>query len=342
MSIHVIFPKPTTTTITESTTTLTEKQLQNLKFAAATRRLPLFCFWIFMGVAVLIAASLAHNRSNWQAFWNQEAILDRRWALNKVPLGIFFDSLTTKINKIFVKGGWIVAGVIIISVQAFYISLLMARRDRVPALLFMRNLEIWKMITIEVGVLIFSTVYFLLCTWIFNKIANETGSCTSSNSFSFPVSKNDCQAVFRGFDISGHCFLIVHSCLLALEYAAKLWFVWRSKENRVVFDSVSEKDSDVESVVNENVSESAADYPSSTLEITPKSNDKFNRNYKKYQIILVALITLVFLLCLSEFLVFLQTILFYHTVLEKILGTLIGAGFWILLLILSLKYPHLF
>ena len=326
MSILVIFPKPETNT---------QKQLQSLKFAAATRRLPLLFFWIFMGVAVFATGCLAHNRSSWQAFWNQEAVLDRRWTLNKVPLGIFFDSLTTEINKIFVKGGWIVAGVIIIAVQAFYVTLVMVRRDRVPALQFIRNLEFSKMVAIEATVLILSTFYFLICTWIFNRIANETGSCSSSDTFSFPISKKNCQAVFRGFDISGHCFLIVHSCLLALEYAAKLLFVWRGKERKPITD----KDSDVESVTFSDEEMSSDD---NLYEIKPKSNDNFNRNFLKYQIILISLISIVFLLCLSEFLVFLQTILFYHTVLEKILGTLIGAGFWIILFILSQKFPHLF
>jgi hypothetical protein len=329
MSIHVIFPKP------ETSDPNTQKQLQSLKFSAATRRIPLLFFWIFMGLAVFVTGCLAHNRSSWQAFWNQEAVLDRRWALKKVPLGIFFDSITTDINKLFVKGGWIVAGVIIIAVQAFYISLVVVRRDRVPALQFLRNLRIGKMVAIEAAVLILSTFYFIICTWIFNRIADETGSCTSSDSFSFPVSKKRCQSVFRGFDISGHCFLIVHSCLLALEYAAKLLFVWRAKESK----PTSDKDSDVESVV---FSEDELPECRNLHEITPKSNDKFNRNYLKYQIILISLFSLVFLLCLSEFFVFLQTILFYHTVLEKILGTLIGAGFWITLFILSQKYPHLF
>ena len=336
MSLHVIFPK------SETNDPVTQKHLQSLKFSAATRRLPLLFFWIFMGVAVMVAAALAHSRTSWQAFWNQEAVLDRRWVLNKVPLGLFFDSLTTRINKIFVKGGWIVAGVVIIAVQSFYISLVMVRRDRVPALQFVRNLEFRKMIAIEAAVLILATIYFIICTWLFNQIADGTGSCTSSDgsSFTFPTSKIDCKGVFRGFDISGHCFLIVHSCLLALEYAAKVLFVWMAKDRKIT----SDKDSDVESLNATSEAEEITEQPqrSTAYEIAPKSNDKFNRNYSKYRLILVILILFVFLLCLSEFLVFLQTILFYHTVLEKILGTLIGAGFWICLFFLSQNYPHLF
>lgn len=291
-----------------------------------------------MAVAVIVAACLAHSKTSWQAFLNQEAVLDRRWALSKVPFGIFFDSLTTEINKIFVRGGWIVAGVIIIAVQSFYISLVMVKRDRVPALQFIRDLNLRNMIAIEVGVLVLGTCYFLLCTWSFNRIAEVTGSCASADSFVFPSRKSDCKAVFRGFDISGHCFLIVHSCLLALEYVAKVLFVWKAKERR----NTSDKDSDIESLAASDV-ESIVQTPSDSYhEITPKSNDKFTRNYSKYRLILAILLLLVFLLCLSEFFIFLQTILFYHTVSEKILGTLIGAGYWIGLFCLSRKYPHLF
>lgn len=330
MSIHVIFPKPVDP--------VTKKHLQSLKFAAATRRLPLFVFWIFLGVAVLVTGCLAHSRSSWQAFWHQEAILDRTWALSKIPLGPFFDSLTTEINKIFVGSGWIVAAFVIVAVQGFYLVLVRVRRHRTPALQFIRTLKLPKMIAIEGGVLVLGTFYFLICTWTFNRIAEETGSCTdaSASSFTFPSSKSSCKGIFRGFDISGHCFLIVHSCLLALEYAAKLLFVWRAKERDPA--SNDNKDSDVESIP-ETTSETINENP---LEITPKSNDSFNRNYPKYRLILSFLLSLVVLLCILEFFVFLQTILFYHTVLEKILGTLIGAGFWIALFILSQKYPHLF
>lgn len=311
---------------------IASKHLQALKFSSATRRLPLLCFLGFMGIAVLIAGALAHDRANWQAFWNKEAVLNRGRTLNQIPLALFFDSLATSINRIFVKGGWIVAGVIIILVQTFYICLVMIKRDRVPSLQFIRHFKLNWMIAIETGVLLASTLFFLICTWSFNQIARTIGSCTfSDGNFSFPAQRDSCPstAVFKGFDISGHCFLIVHSCLLVLEYASKILFVWRSKEQSSDSSVFNDKDSDLESI-------------REIEEDKPKFNDIFNRNYTIFRSSLVIVLILVFLLCFSEFLVFLQTILFYHTVLEKLLGTFIGTFFWLILFFLSLKYPHLF
>lgn len=310
------------------------KRLQSLKFSAKTRRLPVFVFWLFMGLSVMVAGVLAHNRTNLQAFWNQEAVLNRSKVLQSIPLGLFFDSLSSRINQIFVKKGWIVAGALIIFVQSFYLFLVMTKRDRTPALQFIRNYNLKEMAAIEIGVLLLGTFYFLICTMTFNWISFRFGSCTNVKTleFSFPTSKSACSGTFRGFDISGHCFLIVHSCLLALEYAAKLLFVWHAKE-RNPFSSAAEsndKDSDIESLSDQFDHEDV------------KSNDLFNRNYSLIRFVLIVLIFGVFILCLAEFLVFLQTILFYHTILEKILGTFIGAWFWIGLFILSSKYPHLF
>lgn len=298
-----------------------------------------------MGLAVFVAAALAHDRTSLQTFWNKEAVLKRSWPLAQIPLGPALDSFTSKINKIFVRGGWIVAGFIIILVQAFYICLVMAKRDRVPTLQFIRHFDWKRMVAIELGVLVTGTVYFLICTWSFNQIAKGTGSCESpTGSFSFPTSPTSCRppAVFRGFDISGHCFLIVHSCLLALEYAAKVLFVWRSREQFGNSSVFNDKDSDLESVKEKEEEEDNETARETDWERSLKSNNFFNRNHKTFQFILVTVLTLVFLLCALELLVFMQTILFYHTVLEKVLGTIIGATFWAGLFLLSLKYPHLF
>lgn len=312
------------------------RHLQSLKFSAATRRLPLLFFLIFMGVAVMVAGALAHNRADWQAFWNQEAVLERSRALAAVPLGELFDALATRINRIFVKGGWIVAGTLIILVQFFYLFLVIGKRDRTPELRFIRGFKLREMAGIEVAVLLIGTGYFSFCIWAFNWIAERIGSCTVGTQFTFPSSQSACvNGTFRGFDISGHCFLIVHSCLLALEYAAKLLFVWRAKE-RASSTSIPYEDNDKDSDI-----ESLTDQPPEA-EISLKSNDIVTRNYTLLHVLLTILLSAVALLCLAEFFVFLQTILFYHTVLEKLLGTFIGAWFWIGLFILSLRYPHLF
>lgn len=341
MTHVVIFPTPQNNNNDNSDnitidTENTGKHFQALKFAAETRRLPLFIFWIFMGVAVMVAGALAHHRTSWQAFWNQDAVLDRQSTVRQIPLGPFFDSFITALNRVFVRGGWIVAMLVIVAVQVFYLGLVAVRRDRVLALRFIRDFKMKTMAGIEAGVLVLGTGYFLLCTWSFVMIASKIGSCTHPDgTFTFPTPLNSCQATFKGFDISGHCFLIVHSCLFVLEYASKVVVVWRGKEERMLRGGAGDKDSDVESVISED--KSVDDNTGALI-----SNTHFNRHRSKYHVALIILLTAILSLCLSEFLIFLQTILFYHTVLEKILGTVIGAGYWIVLYLLSRKYPHLF
>lgn len=349
-SIQVIFPKASDSK-TESdllTTSVTIKKFQSLKFSVATRRFPLLVFWFFLGIAVLVAGCLAHNRHSWQAFWNQEAVLNREWALDNFPLARLFDSFTTRINRIFIKSGWIFAAIILILVQTFYIILIVLKRDHVPNLQFIRQFSVHRLIFIEIGVLLLGTFYFVICTWSFNRLASITGSCTYiDRSFAFPISLENCKspAIFRGFDISGHCFLIVHSCLLVMEYAAKVLFVWKIKTRGICASTViSDKDSDLENaqIFDEYGDENETYRFNDSQADEPQSNFFLNRNYFIYRFQLIILFILIFLLCLLEIFVFLQTILFYHTVTEKIIGTLIGSGFWFGLFGLSLKYPHLF
>lgn len=352
-SIHVIFTKASESEsesksepfeLTPANIKSSSVQFQSLKFSVATRRLPLLVFWLFLGLAVIMAGCLAHNHHSWQTFWNQEAILNRNWALGFVPFGRFFDSFTTEINKIFIKSGWIFAAFILILVQAFYILLIILKRDHVPNLKFVRQFPLLRLVLIEAGVLLMGTIYFLICTWTFNRLAQIKGSCSfSDGTFSFPIGPDNCKspAIFRGFDISGHCFLIVHSCLLVMEYAAKVLVVWKMKicSNRIS-NLFSDKDSDLENAQIFAIEDETFNNSRSSEE--PQPNLFLTRNYSIFHFLLIILLISVLLICILELFIYLQTILFYHTVTEKIIGTLIGAGFWLGLFGLSLKYPYLF
>jgi hypothetical protein len=341
----VIYPKQSETEVEKETET--ESSVSKINFSLNTRKIPVLLFWIFLGLSVFVAGAIAHNRNNWQSFWNQEAVLDRRKALKYIPLGSAIDSLATWMNSILVKGGWIVAAAVLVLVQMVYIVLTVSKRDRAPALRDIRNFPVRRMIVVELSVLVAGTLYFIICTWTFTRISEQIGSCSAIDPkfhFKFPVGRDSCAnpLIFRGFDISGHCFLIVHSCLLAVEYLAKMLFVWKCRTSTVLNDtSYTDKDSDLEYAISDEIPHEADDFAQAQHHL-PQLNNHLNRNRSTYKAIIFCTVFAVILLCVLELLIFLQTILFYHTVLEKILGTLIGAGFWIALFILSIRYPYLF
>lgn len=282
-----------------------------------------------MGVVVLVAGLLAHDWSSWSGFWHKEAVLDRA-IVQKWSVLSGLDAFTTKLNRGFERTGWLVAMVIIGSVQGGYAWLLEWKRKEIKngKLGVFSKTCLKKVLMVEGLVLVMATFYFLFTTRLFKDLSRKIGSCSSEDSFAFPVWRDDCHGTFRGFDISGHCFLIVHSCLLVLEYLAKAWYIWSVDSNdRKAAESgkLEEKNSDLEDqmlVIEEKKFEE------------PKTDNYFS--------FLIGISVVGSLMIVGEMMIYMQTILFYHTVTEKLLGTLIGSAFWVILFALSIPYPHLF
>lgn len=300
---------------------------------STTRRIPLLVFLWFMGVVVLVAGLLAHDWSSWNGFWHQEAVLDRL-VLRKFALLSWLDAVTTQLNWWFERVGWLVALVIIGSVQGGYVWLLKEKRRQQPKQSKITKLSpfsgtpLKQILMVEGVVLVMATVYFLLLTHGFKYLSRRVGSCTRLNSFAFPVGREKCRypAVFRGFDISGHCFLIVHSCLLVLEYLVKAWYIWGIDSSFCDDCRLEEKNSDLED----------------QMLVGADKGPVVKTDENRWVWMLIALSVIGGLLIGGEIMIYLQTILFYHTVTEKLLGTLIGSTFWMILFALSVPYPHLF
>ncbi len=306
-------------------------------FIRNTHKLPLLLFVWFMTVAVLAAASLSHDWSSWNGFWHRQAILPRT-IFSKRSFFQSFDDLCSFLNVILVRGGWIVAVLTLMAVQLVYLRLLIVKRDTCRELRFARGISLNQLIGIELIILLGASIYFLLMTLAFTALSRVTGTCIlNEKSVNFPVNPSECvKGEFKGFDISGHCFLIVHSCLLVLEYCVKAWYVWKCPiDNSISGVSgalLKEKDSDLEDQLAD--ANAATEFTGNLLPIihTPR----------QYTLPLVAVSLMASVVVLAEVGIFLQTLLFFHTVTEKLLGTLLGSAYWMLLFGLSFKYPHLF
>ena len=311
-----------------------------------------------MAVAVLAAASLSHDWSSWNGFWHRQAILPRSFFTDR-GLGALavLDRGCTLLNRILVRGGWIVAVVALVGLQSVYLALLVRKRDHCWRLRFVRGISLVKLVAAEGVILLGATLYFAALTAAFTRLSALVGTCeTADGAVHFPVLPESCAvgkgAAFKGFDISGHCFLIVHSCLLVLEYGVKAWYVWWCPVDGAAGDvMLKEKDSDLEDQL-ERVDglDSFGNYEPKNKESGPKqmslsllpNPQSSNHASPALFFILLAISLVIAVIVLAEIGIFLQTLLFYHTVTEKLLGTMIGSAYWGVLFALSFWYPHLF
>jgi len=145
------------------------------------------------------------------------------------------------------------------------------------------------------------TVYWYVCTHSFEWLENITGSCSHSD---FPR-KRPCLKGghgWLGFDISGHCFLLVHSLL------------FMNSELQIIF-RVSKK---LESLGKSDSSSSSGE-------------GNYTLPIGTYRLALRALTVIMFLLqCIWE-LMLLTTALYFHTTVQKLVGVFFAVGGWFFL-----------
>uniref|UniRef100_A0A0K0F9B3 FIT family protein (inferred by orthology to a C. elegans protein) n=1 Tax=Strongyloides venezuelensis TaxID=75913 RepID=A0A0K0F9B3_STRVS len=83
--------------------------------------------------------------------------------------------------------------------------------------------------------LIFATVAWYICTSYFIWHEKQTGACKSESGFLKAIGRETCHASggiwINGFDISGHCFLIIYSSLILSEEGKRYRF-WLRTETR--------------------------------------------------------------------------------------------------------------
>jgi len=167
-----------------------------------------------------------------------------------------------------------------------------------------------------IRVLVVATTIWFLCVRTFNYIEHITGSCYEGE---FIKDKSSCRNsgfVWLGFDISGHCFLLVFSNLVILE-EVKVFKNWeRIGEMLTKHDSSAKEDGDL--------------LLSPLRKLTKTQVDSLRSSYHvQTPRIKYLLVGITFLSCMWEVML-LCTCLFFHSMPQKITGTVIAILAWFL------------
>lgn len=174
---------------------------------------------------------------------------------------------------------------------------------------------------------------------IFPTIEKYTGLCLSKNVVVSRREKRKCIKSgheFYSFDISGHAFLMVY-CVLTLmmeSRAMRRFFALGHGLRRITSDGDhSSNASDTESVNQDDVSDPVNDATEQKLlqeegheSISDSEISKFENTYMNTWPFIVIAYFCVCLLCITWDIVLIITTIYYHTIIEKVLGTLIAVG----------------
>ncbi|XP_042217462.1 acyl-coenzyme A diphosphatase FITM2-like [Homarus americanus] len=209
-------------------------------------------------------------------------------------------------NRIFVKKGW-----------AFTVSTLILHQLTSITLLIE-----WKARLKQFVVRAITTTFFfyIWCVVIFNEIEKYTESCTYKN-IKINLPKKECNRqeghVYTALDISGHIYLLTFCVLVMMEESKEiLYFLCLGGYLRGVSINTPEKI------------------------IWPKRGGKLSKSLRTRFTIVAPLVIFsflcIFLLSLLWDAMLLVTMIYYHTILEKTLGSFLAVSMWCLL------YKYLF
>ena len=165
---------------------------------------------------------------------------------------------------------------------------------------------IWK----HVLRLIHSTLAWFVLTTLFEQIESWSGHCEGNI---VKQTKTDClreQFKWNGFDISGHCFLLTF-CILLINEELSAYKVGRSQATT-----------------------------EASFELWA-FNQRTSVKTIQSAVLLALSISLTMLMILWEFMLFF-TCIYFHTVLQKAAGTLIGIFAWYVIYNVAVRYQHPF
>ncbi|XP_071513133.1 acyl-coenzyme A diphosphatase FITM2-like isoform X2 [Panulirus ornatus] len=215
-----------------------------------------------------------------------------------------FEILTGKqsvLNKMFVKKGWGITCVVFVLYQL--VSLTLHTKWKA---------SLKKLLVRAVATTFF---FFIWCAVIFQLIENYTQACTYRN-IRFELTKKECHNkadhVYHSFDISGHSYLLTYCVLIMMEESKEIvYFLCLRRYLRGAHEDTVEE-------VSLPVLE-AKEAKRMTLRLTILSP------------IVVIVFMCVVLLCLLWDFMLIVTTIYYHTFLEKVIGTTLAVSMWYML-----------
>ncbi|XP_038223284.1 fat storage-inducing transmembrane protein [Zerene cesonia] len=168
--------------------------------------------------------------------------------------------------------------------------------------------------TAHLSRLIIATISWYTWTSIFNVIETKYGRC-NSNKFDNKVACLQNGHFWNGFDISGHCFILIYSSLVMIEEAKAIKGWERIKDY----------------IRDENYSRSQNDKSPSTnplKNIKSSDMDVLKISYEKFTPYVRALLIAITCLQLLWDVMLVSTILYYHIMVEKFLSGIIAILTW--------------
>jgi len=217
------------------------------------------------------------------------------------PIKTYMASKHNVFNVFFVKWGWLWTLVLVVPFVVL-----------TSYTYTCGTMEIVRKHVMRVAVV--ATAIWFVCVRAFNYIEHVTGYCYEGPLFKDKLSCRNSGFVWLGFDISGHCFLLVFSNLVISE-EVKAFKNWeRIGEMLTKHDSKDESDS----------------FVSPLRKLTKAQVDVLRASYHiQTPRIKYLLVGLTILSCLWEVML-LCTCLFFHSMPQKITGTVVAILFWFL------------
>jgi len=165
-------------------------------------------------------------------------------------------------------------------------------------------------------VVVVATAVWFFCVRAFNYVEHVTGSCYEGEFIKDKLSCRNSGFVWLGFDISGHCFLLVFANLVISE-EVKAFKNWeRIGEMLTKHDSNAKDESD--------------SFVSPLRKLNKSQIDALRSSYHvQTPRIKCLLVALTVLSCMWEVML-LCTCLFFHSMPQKITGTIVAILFWFL------------
>ncbi|KAL5966200.1 Fat storage-inducing transmembrane protein [Taenia solium] len=179
--------------------------------------------------------------------------------------------------------------------------------------------------------LLFGSACWYACTGVFNTVEHSFGSCYNSNGTLFqslpsfrPFNRRSCRQAkghWLGFDISGHCFLLIMSNLWILEElrVMRSWNVLGA-----LLDVSAHSDDLVSSTASAAVKTEAPRLPN----VRPDTVQAMRSAYARLTLNLRSVFCVTACLSLLWDFMLLVTVVYFHSMPSKLLGASVGVSCW--------------
>ncbi|XP_045515460.1 acyl-coenzyme A diphosphatase FITM2 [Pieris brassicae] len=169
-------------------------------------------------------------------------------------------------------------------------------------------------VTSHLSRLLIATISWYMWTTVFNIIETKYGRC-NSNKFDSKVTCLKNGHFWNGFDISGHCFILIYSSLVLIE-EAKAINGWERIKDYIRDENYSRSQND----------KSPSQNP--LRNIKPDDMNILKNSYEKFTPYVRALLMAIACLQLLWDVMLVSTILYYHIMVEKFISGIIAILSW--------------